>query len=658
MGSEGFGRPTDDNSFQNDVANMKNSAEFSSCNEFLKTQPCKSSNQLPQIKCEDLVKNKFSGNGKNCTIITSTMEGVPLQRKSSKSNRSNSSGSKRPRMSQSEDYTSLNGTEESKDSFDKLGSHNLKCTSPEGSPLPKQKGNYSKRGDKKNFKVPSSKAKFESSSMKMGTSIFSSSNGGNNFFGLYGLKHDFHDVTNLMDEPPLDELLKGTFDCPIISKDKGKKASNNNESFLSSVRKACSIIQSPKPVQSQNMEMDYSPNKKMSTSQVSSICAVESDVNEDKEQSCSTDMSSSQKDPCSETDCKASPLDFPLCQPKDVLEQIALHPFRESESLLIDVSKLAISTKNSNDLRSGKQVSRRPSLPSFPWSHAFGGNFRANSDTAKLSTSRSTCRGKWARIGLIATSTDIDRSSFTDLDSFSYDQSLVPSSGNSDSKLIQSFFANLPFRRLDSSSSVSCSKDFQVNTESGGQVDTKENDDRCPAVLVAAQTLCEIKTRSIRQSSDGILRWQRKPSHKAMKTCYLKSNEKHEDGPSTPVSLVGSNMVARKVEHITTSKKPRLSTVDNKNSGPSNNVKKGGGCPWPTSNSKSGRSSLPSKLVRNSVVENKRTNTNANASTVKQQHCMMMPPPARDLDKAYDSQHHQGGKFVLMDWKRGRDKSD
>ncbi|CAK8579251.1 unnamed protein product [Lathyrus sativus] len=649
MGSEGFGRPVNSNSFQNDVANMKNSAEFSSCNEFLKTQPCKSSNQLPHIKCEDLVKDKLSGNGKNCALITSTVEGVPLQRKSSKSNRSNSSGSKRSRMSQSDDYTSPNGTEESKDSFEKLGSHNLKCTSPEKSPLPKQKGNNSKRGDKKNFKVPSSKAKFESSSMKMGTSIFSSSTGGNNFFGLYGLKHDFHDVTNLMDEPPLDELLKGTFDCPIISKDKGKKASNNNESFLSSVRKACSIIQSPKLVQSQNMEMDYSSNKKMSTSQFSSICAVENDVNEDKEQSCSTDISSSQKDSCSETDCKASPLDFPLCQPKDVLEQIALHPFREFESLLIDVSKLAISTKNSNDLRSGKQVSRRPSLPSFPWSHAFGGNFRTNSDTAKLSTSRSTCRGKWARIGLIASSSDIDRSSFTDLDSFSYDQSLVPSFGNSDSQLIQSFFASLPFRQLDSSSSVSCSKDFQANTEFGGQVDTKENDE---TVLAAAQTLCEIKTRSQRQSSDGILRWQRKPSHKAMKTCYLKSNEKHEDAPSAPVSMLGSNMVARKVEQITPthSKKSRLSTVDNKNSGShSDNVKKGGGCPWPTS--KSGRSSLPSKLVRNSIVENKRTNTNA--STVKQQHCMMMPPPARDLDKAYD-----GGKFVLMDWKRGRDKSD
>jgi hypothetical protein len=74
------------------------------------------------------------------------------------------------------------------------------------------------------------------------------------------------------------------------------------------------------------------------------------------------------------------------------------------------------------------------------------------------------CQGKWARIGLIASSTDIDRSSFTNFDSFSYDQSLVPSSGNSDSKAFQSLFANLPFRRLDSSAPVTCSKDFHVNT--------------------------------------------------------------------------------------------------------------------------------------------------------------------------------------------------
>jgi hypothetical protein len=113
--------------------------------------------------------------------------------------------------------------------------------------------------------------------------------------GLYGLKNDFHDVTKLMDEPPLDQLLKGTFDSPTITNNKGKKASSSNDSFLSSVRKACSIIQFPKPVLSQNMEMDYSSNKKMSTCQFSPVCAVESVVNGDKELSCSTDTSSSQK---------------------------------------------------------------------------------------------------------------------------------------------------------------------------------------------------------------------------------------------------------------------------------------------------------------------------------------------------------------------------
>lgn len=168
------------------------------------------------------------------------------------------------------------------------------------------------------------------------------------------------------------------------------------------------------------------------------------------------------QDSSSETESAASPLDFPLRQPKDVLEQIALHPFHDLESLLLDVSKLAISAKNSNDQRSGKQVSRRPSLPAFQWSHAFGGHSRTNSDTVKLSTSRSMCQGKWTSIGVIASSTDTDRTSFTNLDSFSYDQILVPSSGSSYQKNLSSLFANLPFHQLNSSSSVSCSQDSQV----------------------------------------------------------------------------------------------------------------------------------------------------------------------------------------------------
>ena len=167
------------------------------------------------------------------------------------------------------------------------------------------------------------------------------------------------------------------------------------------------------------------------------------------------------QDHCSEVESTTSPLDFPLHQPKDVLERIALHPFQDLESLLLDVSKPAVTTKNGIDQRSGKQVSRRPSLPTFPWSHAFG-HSRTNSDAGKLSTSRSMCQGKWSRIGVIASSTDVDCSSFSNLDSFSYDQSLVPSSGSSDKRNFSSLFANLPFHQLDSSSSVPCSEISQA----------------------------------------------------------------------------------------------------------------------------------------------------------------------------------------------------
>ncbi|XP_019422158.1 PREDICTED: uncharacterized protein LOC109331851 isoform X2 [Lupinus angustifolius] len=622
MGSEGFSRTAGVEPRNDSVSVLVNhSNSIENENESLL---CNSSSQLPHLNGEEFSKNMPANNGKNCLVISSTLEAVPLQRKAAKVNKSSSSCSKRARMSRSEDPTSTNGIAES---------------NPEKTQLQKQKSNGTKRGDKRSFKVPSAKSKFESSSMKMGASLFSSSSGANNFFGLYGLKHDFHDVTKLMDEQPLDELLKGTFARPNLGKDKVKRTSSLNENFMNSVRKACSILHSPKSVQSQNTaEMDFSSNK-TSPCELSSVCAVESVGNEEKDQSCTKDVPSCSKDLCSETEIIASPLDIPLSQPKDVLERIALHPFQDLDSLLLDLSK------STNDLRSGKQASRRSSLPSFPWSHAFGGHSRTNSDTVKLSTSRSACQGKWARTGIIASSTDIDRSCFTNLDSFSYDSSLVPSTGCSDNKLLPSLFSNLPSHQWDSSSPVTC-KDSQFNAEVGGQTDPTENDECCPRVLAAARTLCELATRSLRQNPDGILRWQRKTSHKAMKTCNYKSNDKLEEMPSIPISMIGSDVFSSSAGQTMPSKKPRLSIVENKNSGHSNNFRKGP-CTWSTS--KSSRS-IPSKPIKDSIVEGKRT-----TSSILKQHCMM-PPPARDLGKAAYDGKRQDGKLVLTDWKRGRDK--
>lgn len=59
-----------------------------------------------------------------------------------------------------------------------------------------------------------------------------------------------------------------------------------------------------------------------------------------------------------------------------------------------------------------------------------------------------------------------------------------------------------------------------------------------------------------------------------MKPCNFKLNEKREEAVSTPISVIGSDLVVRNAKQIMPSKKPRLSIAKNKESGHSNNVKK------------------------------------------------------------------------------------
>ncbi|KAL9328735.1 hypothetical protein ACSQ67_003738 [Phaseolus vulgaris] len=468
----------------------------------------------------------------------------------------------------------------------------------------------------------------------MGATIFGSAYGGNNFFGLYGLKQDIHDVTKLMDVPSLDGLLRGTFDCLSLSEDVKKKTSNTNGSFFSSVRKACSLLQLPKSIQSKSMAEIDSSFYNMSNTQMSLFGAVESNSNEDKEQSCTSDMSAYHKGLCTENKSSCSPLDFPLYQPNDVLERIAVPRSEDLDSLLLDESKPVVPKKNSNNLRSGKQVSHQPSLPTFPWSHAFGSHSRANSDIVKLSTSRSTCQGKWAGIGLIASSTDISRGCFTNIDSFSYDQSLVPSTSSSSNKDCPSLFAIFPFCQWNSSSYVTRSKDFKATI-----------DEHCPRLLEAAKILCEIATKPPGQNPYGIIRSQKKTSHKNMKGKSLKPTANHEEMSSAPTSVVGSDLMARTVDQIIPAKKPRVSTVENRNGVHSHYVKKG---PYSSKSS----IPLPSKPVRDLIRENK---PSAAATILKE--LTMMRPTNRILDKgrAYVGQF-KVQKLGLVDWKRGKEK--
>lgn len=102
-----------------------------------------------------------------------------------------------------------------------------------------------------------------------------------------------------------------------------------------------------------------------------------------------------------------------------------LPPPKDLESLLLDATKPPLASKNISDARPGKQqVARRVSLPPFPWSHSSSGHCRASSDAVKLSTIKGTCPGRWLKVGKNITSS---LGNVTDLESLTYDQSLVPS---------------------------------------------------------------------------------------------------------------------------------------------------------------------------------------------------------------------------------------
>lgn len=135
------------------------------------------------------------------------------------------------------------------------------------------------------------------------------------------------------------------------------------------------------------------------------------------------------QDPCSEPETPFSMLEFSLHQPKDILERLVLPLPKDLESLLLDASKPVGSSKATTDQRLGKSMSHRANLPPFPWAHTFSGHGKTNSDAAKLSTNKSTCQGRWRRVGSATGSAGDVTDCFKDLESFTYDQSLVPSQG-------------------------------------------------------------------------------------------------------------------------------------------------------------------------------------------------------------------------------------
>ncbi|KAJ4826154.1 hypothetical protein Tsubulata_037355 [Turnera subulata] len=640
-GSEGFGGRDRDTAAACDSSIKRCSSlatenggtsglESASWDKVSRIEHCRHSREQSNFSGGDAPKQLLPyRNGSNVPLWIPKVEEVQVQRRAGKVSRNSSGGcSKRPRISHLEDSAGPAGAQESSD---KLGSHDK-------TQLGKPRNSVgSKRGDRRNGKV-SMKAKYDSFSVKAGLATFNSVAGGSSFLGLYGLKTDVRDITNLVDDLSLNELLDGTYKCPSLGKEKGKTAANTSENVLHSVRKACSILQPCRPAQLQSSaELDSCSNEKPPGCPSNPVSIV---ANAD---SSPVNLSSSDKDSCSKPESPTDPLDFSIEHPKETLERLALPPPKDLETLLLDAAKPAVSSKHAPDPRPSKQTARRTVLQPFPWSHAFGGHCRANSDASKL-LNRTTCQGRWARISYAASSLGTMTDSFTDLESLVYDENLVPS-----------FAQKLDILENDGASSTSrpCfeqsfpqaagSTTSHIPLESGGELKCQVKVEHCPMLLAAAQTLCDMATHLSRPNQDGMMRWPKKLSQKAMKARKAKSDEKpFEEIFAESSLLLGSNSVLRSgIDQLLPSKRPKVSTIETKRDIGLNGVRKGS-LNWSTP--KSSRSS-PNKSVGDAMTE-----TTHAASYMVKQSCMM-PPPAKVLNRTCNGQP-KGRRLMRMDWNR------
>ncbi|PIN01559.1 hypothetical protein CDL12_25934 [Handroanthus impetiginosus] len=443
---------------------------------------------------------------------TLDLDAKAVLQKSGKVVRNNSGSTKKSGMVQMEVSKSKPGLRDVNGISLELASSSASCNISEKNQLVKQKNNSaSRRGDKRNCKVKH-KSRCESFSLRNGLVGFNSAAGGNNYFGIYGLKPDVFDITKYVNEPSLDELLHGSDSCPCVAKDKGKKAANSNNNLLQSVRKACSVIQAQKVLQSQNCAEIDNCIQKVSSGLVT-VSSAGGHTDGEKRDGCTADLPSPDKVQESDDKIKMSNVvDSPLCEPKDVLERLALPPPKDLDLLLSDASRSTFSSKNNTDPRLGKQVSHRSGLPPFPWSHSFSGH-KLGSDAVKLSTSRTICQGRWVKVqnsvALQKGSADL----LVNFESLTFDECLVPplnlASEHPQNELAQSE------RVLSAFGACAISK---VPT------DSVKPDEHSPS-HVAAQTLLDMAA-SLMENPSATVKLLKKPPQAAIKTSKLKAIER------------------------------------------------------------------------------------------------------------------------------------
>ncbi|XP_076929210.1 uncharacterized protein LOC143593475 [Bidens hawaiensis] len=548
-------------------------------------------------------------------FVDHDMNSVPevkeLQRKSGKAARSNVNGSRRSRVAHMEASMNVTGLVDVNDLSKDLGSYPGKYNIADKTQAFKQKTSVSgKRSEKRNGKLHKSKS--DTFSIKAGLSSFSSSASGNNALGIYGSKHDICDFAKRVDEISLNELLDGSYKCPDSIKVKEKSTEALNGSILLSVREASSVLHLQKPAQTSVPAVDAIYNN----------ASVTNSSSNDGNKGEATDSS-----PCNKVegslagpaDHHANILQFPLLEPKDVLDRLALVPHKDVDLMLLDSMKPTSSSK----------VHNGGSLPTFSWSHVSGGHFKVNPDLVKSTPSKSTCQSRWVKMGKSTTSLGVTTTYLEDFQSLTYNQSLVP------------LKSQLPGSTQKEKSPLVSTSDRVVTAAPSGPHTTAS---KTPAVhsagvLLAAQTLCNIAAKFRKQGQYGLASWQKKSSQKSIRSSKLTSDEKLEKAlftiPSSrsvgPTSLINRSDDAK--SNISKKLKPSV------------NDPAKGQYQWSTVTPQSIRSSSsPNKIFKNAHHESSSSPMKRSIAT---QHAKLpnKPPKLR--------------KLVPMEWKsRGDHKGN
>ncbi|XP_042506054.1 uncharacterized protein LOC122082505 isoform X2 [Macadamia integrifolia] len=641
------------------------------------------------------------GNVNTSLFMSHKSAGKYCNRKAGKGERT-SPCSKRQRTGQLEDTMNHDGIDDKNVISEKPESSQAKSTFAEKSRVVKQKhGRDGKRVKGKN--------KLDPFFPKGGLLSSNSSVGGKSVLGIYGLKSDVHDVTKHVDELPLNELLDGSYECSNICQDTGKKVANTNENILHSVRKAYSILQLKRPVQSQNsFELDSDSNRKAPPWLVISGSCGTSSMDCDKVVNNMANFTSSSEihDSCSKLGPSVNVNNPSLLQPKDILERLALPPAKDLDSLLLDVSKPAVPSRSSTDVRPSKLTSKRVGLPPFSWSHSISVPCKTNTDVGKLCTTKSTSQGRWVRIGSAASSLGNACGGFSDLDSLTYDLSLIPSRGlklgrSEDEKgpsvhvkpswqepsssarlypsshipeaeqdmkyqgngdILKDNFVKKEQSKIESNDGCTnnryCSPSKSAVGDCNGLLSNlliSENSKQAvhsPRLLAAAQILCEIASDFRKQTqNNGKNRWPKKPSQKSMKACKSKSSTGKAVVSVATKLVTGSHDLVKVAHQMIQSKPSKFYTADkNKDLVYTNNLGKGL-IKWPTGPTPTSSISSPTKLERVTVADSKLSNTDmVNLLGMKSF-------STRVLEKACNS-NQKPRKPLTVDWGRGRCKKE